>query len=383
MPRLVLLALLLPLAACDLYGLPAGSGPAVTPSVAPDLSDATLVTGVLTRGDAMRAEGIFQDVVAAVTVPPGGKLEVMLESDAFDTYLLVELVGTERVLTNDDFNGSRAQSLIVQPNPGAEPVEARIVASSFAAGATGAYRLRYAVREAPPTPEGVALRPGTASGELTAATAAVPLLAAGTPRRAVVYTATLQGGVPATIRMESAAFDPYLRVQRVGQPVAYNDDFQGSRSVSQVTFTPAATGDYTVYAGTFSETGRGAFSLALSTGSAPPAALPPGASRVDGALTDGDGEVALTLAGDRRKADAYTLELRAGQVLTAELQSTAFDTYLMLAQGEAALARNDDAGGTQRSALTFTAPATGAYTLYAGTFTAAGRGAYTLSYTIR
>ena len=388
MLRPALLAALVVLAGCDVP-IPAGA----TQTTEPDLTGATVATGALTDDDATREAGQRRDVVATVEVPAGGTLDVELTSDAFDPYLLVEVVGTDQVLRNDDFNGSRSRSVIVQPNPTAGPLQARIVASAYAAVGRGAYTVRYAVHEPPPPIVGTPLAAGTVRGALGPDSPQHPITMSAAERPAQPYTVTLRAGVPATFHLESDAFDPYLLLERAGTVVARNDDFGGSRAVSQITVTPDATAEHTLFAGGFSASASGPYTLTFTEGAATQPTPTPGpepaplgdggAQRVEGTLTDADSEVALTTAGDLRKADAFPVRLGAGQALDAELTSDAFDTYLLLLRDGQPVARNDDAGSTRRSALRYIAPSAGAYTLYVGTFTAAGRGAYVLSYDVR
>ena len=391
MPRLtplqfVALALLAPLAmlGCDIP-LPPSGGSAAT---LPDLSAATVIEGTLADGDGLRAGDKLQDEVATVAVPPGATLAVAMDSEAFDTYLTVE-IGGGQALTNDDWQGSRQRSAIVQTNSSGAVVEARILASAYAASGRGAYTVRYLVEEPAPLPEGRPLA-GAASGTLTPASAQIPLLSSDAERRADVYTLTLGEGETVSVRMESGAFDTYLKVLRNGVFHARNDDFGGSRSVSQVTLT--GPGAFTVLAGAFSASGEGSYTLTAggrpstsAPNTAPPQATPaPEATLsaagevIEAALTDDDAEVPLTIAEDVRKADAYEVELQAGQTLVVEMESPNFDTYLKVVRGETFVARNDDAGSTRRSEIRHTAASGGTYTVYAGTFSQSGRGAYTI-----
>ena len=392
MPRLsfvqfAALILFAPLAmtACDIP-IPAESSGTVTE---PDLSGATVASGELTDSDGQRENGQKRDVIATVSIPAGGTLQAMMESDAFDTYLVVEVVGTAQTFTNDDFNGSQRRSFIAQTNPTAGSMDARIVASSYGSAARGAYSVRYLVTKPPKAPDARALSvPTTVSGTITASTPEVPLTSADAARRSDAYSFTLGTGQTATVRMESAAFDTYLKVLRNGTFEARNDDF-GSRSVSQVSLSQP--GSYTVLAGSFTAEGAGAYTLSVqidgASGPAAPASggVTPAASQgtvLDGAITDADGEVALTANNDLRKTDGYDVELRAGQTLVVEMESGSFDTYLKLVRGGTYIARNDDDGSTRRSAIRHTATHSGTYTVYAGTFTESGRGAYTLRWRV-
>ena len=394
---------------CDVP-IPMGTTTAATLTM-PDFGPGTeTYTGTLTESDGARPGTGSQakaDLVATVGVAPGETVHVLMESTVFDTYVML-MDGQTELARNDDWQGSRSRSFTAHTNTGATAQDVEVWAAGYTASSLGAYTVRVLVSEParPPSDAIPITGPGTLSGSITAATAEYPLLLSGTPRRAVAYAAPLQAGQTVTARMESTDFDTYLLVQRGDEAVARNDDYQASRSVSQVTFTASASGVYTLFAGQFSATASpGNFTLTvtiaggvqeediigeldgLSDTPPTPTGPPPRpdaaqSGSFDGALTDDDGEVALTSSGDLRKADAYTFDLAAGQALDLEMESTTFDTYLRVFRSGLSVAYNDDAGSTRRSALRYTAPSAGTYTVYAGTFTLSGRGTYSLRYTI-
>lgn len=360
-------------------------GPASTGQL-PDLTEATVLSGSLTDSDASRSNGSKEDEAARVVVPPGATLHVLLESQVFDPYLTVRVEGTTQSFSNDDWNGSRQQSFVSQRNSSTSPITAVILASAYGTTGRGAYTVKHLVVEPPPLPKARTLSlPATQTGTLTASTSRVPLLSNDAERPADVYAFSLAQGESATVRLESSEFDTYLKVLRDGLFLDRNDDFAGSRSVSQVTVT--GPGQITVMAGAFSATANtGSYRLSITPeGSAAPAPAPStdptgtGLGSFQGEISASDGAVPLTANDDLRRADAYTVELRAGQTLVATMESTGFDTYLKLVRGSVFVARNDDAGSTRRSEIRQRIAVDGTYTVYAGTFTDAGRGAYTLS----
>ncbi|MBN2303526.1 MAG: hypothetical protein JXQ72_03565 [Anaerolineae bacterium] len=104
--------------------------------------------------------------------------------------------------------------------------------------------------------------------------------------------------------------------------------------------------------------------------------LPGAALAQGGPLTPGV-PVEGTLAGS---PVSYTIDLGAGQVLSASLVSDAFDAILVV--GDAAgteLARDDDGGEGTNSLLTFVAQTDGTYTLAAQSWSSDAAGAYTLT----
>ena len=76
---------------------------------------------------------------------------------------------------------------------------------------------------------------------------------------------------------------------------------------------------------------------------------------------------------------AYLLDGRAGDSVTIDLTSEAFDTFLIVQDASGrSLAENDDFGDGLNSHLVFAVPASGRYRIVATAFTADATGAYRL-----
>jgi sugar lactone lactonase YvrE len=115
---------------------------------------------------------------------------------------------------------------------------------------------------------------------------------------------------------------------------------------------------------------------ATPPGGCAPQALGPGT--VAGTLTDAD---CAPPSRSFVRGDLYMFQGATGQVVTIRMESTAFDTYLILVgPGGLEVARNDDSEGTTNSLISnFTLPQTGSYIIEATAFSSDGRGSYTLS----
>ena len=236
--------------------------------------------------------------------------------------------------------------------------------------------------------------PATVNGQLTGSSERVELTLAGDVRPANRYTFSLDSGQRATVRMESTVFDPYLKVYRNGTFHARNDDHEGSREVSQLTLS--SPGEYTVFAGSFTAvTNMGPYELAVTLSGSSASPSSPTATRLShaggtirGALTDDDTDILLSFPGATIKTDLYQVELRAGDVLTVILESTAFDTSLSVGSGasrtiDPPAAAFDSGVGSQRSRIQYRVPESGLYTLYVGAISEDGRGRYSLTWSIR
>ncbi|MDA0865122.1 MAG: tetratricopeptide repeat protein [Cyanobacteria bacterium] len=82
--------------------------------------------------------------------------------------------------------------------------------------------------------------------------------------------------------------------------------------------------------------------------------------------------------------DSYPFEGEAGQTVTIQLESSDFDTYLLLTDSEGnALIENDDISSSNfNSALTYTLPSSGTYNAIANSYDATGRGNYQITVTL-
>ncbi|MBW3569857.1 MAG: PPC domain-containing protein [Gemmatimonadetes bacterium] len=185
--------------------------------------------------------------------------------------------------------------------------------------------------------------------------------------------------------MESADFDTYLIVGRVVGPLMdelKSDDDSGENTNSRLRVTLPENGTYLIVAQSFAEDGAGAFVVGLhpapepTTGQARPIAV--GAS-VTAELTETD----WTDEEGDRLYDVWTFRGRAGQRLTARMESDEFDTYLNLGRMEngrfVSLATDDDGGseGTN-SRLSHVLDRDGEYVIRASSYGDEG-GAYTLA----
>lgn len=101
--------------------------------------------------------------------------------------------------------------------------------------------------------------------------------------------------------------------------------------------------------------------------------------REEGTLEPGD----AVLPSDNSLFDRFTFPGEAGQRVTISLESTEFDTYLVLVDSSnASLAQNDDISPADRnSRISIELPTTGTYTVLANGFDRNSRGRYTLTVT--
>ncbi|MGD1905420.1 MAG: tetratricopeptide repeat protein, partial [Leptolyngbyaceae cyanobacterium] len=101
--------------------------------------------------------------------------------------------------------------------------------------------------------------------------------------------------------------------------------------------------------------------------------------QTSGSLESGD-----SILNDGSLYDVHPFEGEAGQTVTIQLESSEFDTYLILtdAEGQALVENDDVSSGNFNSALTYTLPSSGTYNAIANSYDASGRGSYQITVTV-
>ncbi len=191
-----------------------------------------------------------------------------------------------------------------------------------------------------------------------------------------VWTVRVDSPLVAEIAMRSTAFDAYLVLQdSAGRFLAFDDNGAGGSDARLVQeLTPGR--HYRVLARSVNDS-TGDYSLELRR-------LNPATEGVVGTITrnqtvTGTLSAGLPTVSGGRPYQAYAFEGNAGDSVTIDLSSDAFDTYLIV-QGAVgrSVAENDDFGGELHSRLVFVAPSTGRYRIVATAFSRESTGAYRL-----
>jgi len=248
-----------------------------TPAAAPPPAALTIgqnVSGELSSNDSQRRSGKYEDVFE-LDGRRGQRLDLRLNSAAFDAYLVV--TGPDGFnLSNDDDpggNGALHSRLVIElPADG----RYRVSVTTFRPGETGAYRLSAA----------------TAAGgvEVTRADPAEPIRLgasltgqlAARGERNQRYRFTARRGERVRIEASSEAFDTILTLSRPDGTQDQNDDtmVDGRTSLnSRIDTVLAEDGDYVIAVSAYAPDGAGAYrlSLAQSPGSPRQADVPGGA----------------------------------------------------------------------------------------------------------
>lgn len=341
----------------------------VEPADGDSVIDVSGEAGRVQQFDGELAEGAVLEVYE-IEVEQGDHLIVNVRTIAFDAYLSVVSPSGD-VTGNDDWNLTNTHSHVhlIADEPGVW----RVRVAGFDVHQFGPYRIDLFT--GPESPDG-SRPPLIERGLLEEGDDEVQ----GAPDR-YMDTFELQGvaGEHLTIDLTSRAFDTFLILQQDATGRRWeNDDFQTSQAMSHLSVTLPEDGAYRVIVTSYSPKEVGGYDLLVQRGAPPPAPVEDNTETHEGTLAAGD-----ETRDDGEYADAYTIDGLAGEEVTVDLRSNAFDTYLLLIQeGEGGETwENDDfsTGTTDHSQLELTLPADGAYTVLASSYDRRETGDYTLT----
>jgi cobalamin biosynthesis Co2+ chelatase CbiK len=325
----------------------AAQPPQPQPPAGSMLSYGMTVTGNLPSGgrDAYTFSGTAGDVIT-----------IDMISAEFDTFL--ELIGPNGVeVTRDDDSGQGLNARIENfalPTTGTYT----IIARGFA-GASGSYTLTLS------RGSGAATTTILAGGSIEYGQTLRSVLS---PNARDSYTFVGTAGERVTIDMISTEFDTYLElIGPNGVEVTRDDDGGQGFNARIENFSLPSTGTYTIIARAFGS-GGGSYELTL---------VRAGAASASSSISYGQSLTGVLAAGGR---NAYTFSGAAGDVITIDMVSTDFDTFLeLIGPNGVEVTRDDDSGdGFNARIANFSLPTTGTYTIIARAF-GAGAGTYTLT----
>jgi hypothetical protein len=217
-------------------------------SSAPSLELGVPIGGALTPASGRNfKDGSYLDVLV-LRAKAGEGVEILVESDAFDTYLSVfDPVGS-LIATNDDVWDVSSASYASQVAFEAALTGAYVVVvSGFSPNDLGAYTATRIVWEAPEPVLVEVAGPGIFRGMLE-------------PGAVVAYRFTVDTPTTLTATLRSLAFDTYLTLKVDGVVVAENDDFEETDSQLVLDLDPAT---YVVEVAGYFDDASGAYGLDL------------------------------------------------------------------------------------------------------------------------
>lgn len=315
----------------------------------------------------------------------GEQYVVTLASDAFDAYLQVRGPGTLSQDNDDDASGSgtlNSRLAFTFPEDGT----AQIIVTSFDRRGAGAYRLSVQRAEAPAA---VAANAGAAAtvGQVMEGALAQGDSQLDSGEFVDTYPLTGTQGQQLDIRLSSTAFDPYVAITGPNGFREFNDDdVQGnSRNARLIVALPAA-GQYTVHVTSYQPGESGAYRLEIN----PTDQVAANSGLAGAAGAQGDLSLGQTMQGELAQGDAtlrsgefvdtYRFAGEAGQRVSIEMQSTAFDAYLMLVAPSGAQEDNDDGvQGQPNARLETVLTESGQYAIAATSYRPGETGAYTVT----
>ncbi|MCB9507716.1 MAG: pre-peptidase C-terminal domain-containing protein [Myxococcales bacterium] len=339
------------------------------------------VQGQLQRGDTVLASGELADAYT-FDGSAGQQVRITMRSPDFDTYFGVTGPAGYSV-ANDDSPGMGTNSQLILTLPAAGSY--RIQATSYRPGAVGAYTLSVdplggatggasasTGGGATQRSGGLPLRPGTTDGALDDSD---DRLRSGELADQYVYDG--QAGERLSLRLSSSDFDPYLLVRGPGGYTQDNDDLRDGALDAGLDITLPATGRYLVVATSFQPGESGRYALAVTNGEA---------NTVVGQTLAIGRPISGTLSSDDpvrssgQHVQTWTFRGTAGQSVTLDLQSSAFDTLLTLRTPGGDEQSNDDISQRDtNSRVHANLLESGEYTVAVSSYAPGAVGAYTLT----
>lgn len=340
--------------------------------------------GALGSGDSTLRSGEFYDSYT-FQGRRGQAVDIRLTSTAFDPYVMISGPNNFSAYNDDDADGGQnnknSRLLLTLPADGAY----RVQATSYQSGESGAYRLSVAAATAGAAPaQGVPLvigqtsRGALASGDEGGASGAVQDR----------YRFQGRRGQRIAVDMRSGAFDTLVALIAPSGAREQNDDAAQGQTNSLLETLLSEDGEYTVLATSYASGGLGAYELTLRTlgasGERPTAVTASGPAATGGVLTMGANASGRLAQGDATLQsgeflDRYTFQGRRGQAVVIDMQSSEFDSYLIVNAPSGAQEDNDDAAqGNSNARIAWTLPEDGTYTVRATSYQARETGAYTL-----
>jgi plastocyanin len=339
------------------------------------------VSGALTADDPKAEDQSAYDDYS-LQLRAGQSVEIVMSSDAFDSYLLLGR-GTgsafeQKANDDDSAGGQNARIRFTASEAGLYTVRA----NALNAGMTGPYSLRVAAYTPPPAPVAKPLAVGaSAQGALADGGGR---LEEG-DRLYHVYTFAGKKGDRLAISAESSAFDPLVQLGRMDgekfESLGEDDDSGGEKNARLLTVLPA-DGDYVVRVVGYDKDAKGAYAVKIAT-LPPPGPTPRPKTVTKGQIVRGELTDSSAQFEGFRPYDYYQVRGRAGETVTIIMRSEAFDAFLdvgVLSPGGFASVKSDDDGaGDTNAKVEFTFERAGVILIRTSALAAGKTGAFSLS----
>jgi hypothetical protein len=295
-------------------------------------------------------------------------LKISMNSTAFDALICLLNSANNLIGQDDDSGGNLNSSLVLTLSPGNYFIEAM----SFSGTQSGTYSLSAVA--VTPTAGGTIALGQTLIGNLLSNSPSGSCLS-GTPT--IRYSFTLSAPTTVTIDAGSFAFDTYMCLFNSANNLLASDDNSGAGSNARIVMNNLTTGTYSIEVTTRSSS-VGVFTISFQSGFLP--------GKPINVATTTKGNLSSTAAKSHcnglTPADRWRFTLTAPEpILTIDLTSTAFDTFVCLFDSNYNFVNSDDNSGSgTNSRLWQRNLATGTYYIEVSTRSANNTGgAYTLT----
>jgi len=314
-------------------------------------------SGKLEQGDSrLPKSGEYYDSYS-IKVRAGQRIQADLSSTEFDAFLILQSPSGDET-SNDDANGStRNATLGVIAG---ENGEWKILVTSTGDPKVGSYELKVVTEDLGTlTPYSGKLETGdtqSVKGEYYD-----------------TYRFQARDGQRVLLDLVSseAKFDTYLIVVAPSGARSSNDDYVTANH-SYLDMVVDETGEYKVYITSVKPEEVGDYKLLVVMGGMGQV------QRFNGRIDENDPKDE-----NGKPHDIYKFRATAGQHIVVEMNSTEFDTFLIVKSPAGAAQENDDVDSSNRnSRLDFTAGESGEYTIQASAYDATGKGAYKVKVTL-
>ncbi len=311
----------------------------------------------------------------------GERITVTQRSSDFDSWLLIgRVVNGEFQLdefNDDDGGGNDSRIVFTLPEDGPYVIRVNVVGR----GRTGAYTLRVDRAGGASSPSTGGMRLAAGQSFTGALEPTDPLWTDDTHYDLWRYYG--RAGERLTIIMRSPSFNSYMQYGRMnGNEFNYlggsTSRTIGGQQETVLDVTLSETGEYGIRANSHGRhTGEYVLTVSSSgAGSTASTSLP--TIRLGSSIRG-----SLTTANVQTDSGWYHMDYSfsgsAGQVITVDLESDDFDTFIDLYQGRRWLAEDDDGGDGLDSHLVYTLPESGSYIICVRSRYANRTGSYTLS----
>ena len=328
-------------------------------SVAQDIpiSMGDSINGTLDDGDqTLDEDGSLIDWYA-LNVSGDATFDVLLTSEDFDTFLIVEFPDGNYLVDDDGAGGWSTDSALTVTTSQRGTI--RIGVNSYSAGSSGRYTLTLAEAQV------LQLRVGqSVDGNLTGSS--------------VVYRLSGTPGEMVQIELTSSYFDTYLSLDDSEGTSLRNDD-AGSTTRSRLMHMLASDGMATVTVTAFGGSGGGPFTLSVQE-----VDIDEGQYEAGYRLSPGERVQAYLMPSRNdfhgRNARLFTFEAQAGDRIEINHRSDDFDCYLGVVGPNGQEWTDDDSGGSLDSRLRMTIQTAGVYQVYATAYSGSSTGAFELEF---